>query len=175
MRLFRIMIIVGTSLLLPALLTDEIVGISCAKKGEKPGMLPMFFSRSDGMPYLCNLKTRKCSSALSQLDQDAGVDPSPGFRDVSEPENQNPLAYINANRNGNIYSFDIASLYMGAGSGSLMKGRRIVNLGNYTSKLQVQMFHTSGEPYNVYTDEVCSLRFRGRRLKWSSPNEFSIY
>lgn len=169
------MIIIGVSVFLPAVLTDEIVGISCAKKGEQPGLMSMFFSRSNGIPYLCNPRTKKCSSALSQLDKDAGVDASPGFRDVSEPDNQNPLAYINANRNGNIYSFDIASLSMGEGPSSLVKGRRIVNLGNYTSKLQVQMFYASGKSYTVNTDEVCSLRFRGRRLKWSSPNEFSVY
>ena len=175
LKLAAILILLGFFWALPRVLTEEIIGLKCAAKGETPGLLGFYFSKEDGTPYLCNPKTKKCRSALSQSSQSYGIKPGSGFSDISEPANNNPLAYVNASRSGDVYSFDLGSVDIRKGAGSATKARKIVDLSKYTSTLDVQIVGTSGGPINVKKEEVCILNFVGRRMRWWSKDEFATF
>lgn len=166
-----LLLILGALWVLPRILTEEIVGLKCAAKGEAPGLSSFYFSKEDATPYLCNPKTKKCRSVLSKSSQKYGIKPGGGFSDISEPANNNPLAYVNASRSGDVYSFDLGSVDIRKGAGSVTKARRIIDLSEYTSTLDVKIVGTSGVPINVKKEEVCSLSFVGRRMRWWSKDE----
>lgn len=175
LKLAAILILLGVFWALPRVLTEEIVGLKCAAKGEAPGLSSFYFSKEDATPYLCNPKTKKCRSVLSKSSQKYGIKPGGGFSDISEPANNNPLAYVNASRSGDVYSFDLGTVDIRKGAGSATKARKIIDLSKYTSTLDVQIVGTSGSSINVKKEEVCSLTFVGRRMRWWSKDDFTTF